>query len=304
VSARQKYSPTGSLALALFHRWEPERLFVIVTVYIDESGTHGSGVTILGGWVGRLGQWATFDPKWRKLLKRSGLTYFHSKTMRGTKGEFKGWTRERKFGFTQEAASIACKNLEFGFTISVNDDAYRDHYVAGNRPREIPLDSPYGLCFRYCLSLIPGFAKDAFGDRELNINFVLESGHKNAGDALRIFDKVKKQPFASVEEQAIVEMLGTISFDDKKTFPGLQAADVNAYSAFQHHTREPLELITLNPETSMQDAKAIQKVPIFNLELREPELKLFKQFILAEIEDKKSRRKNPTPSSFSGGPPS
>jgi hypothetical protein len=163
---------------------------VIVTVYIDESGTHGSGVTILGGWVGRLGQWATFDPKWVKLLKRNGLTYFHSKKMRATKDEFKDWTREHKFAFTQQAASLALKNLEFGFTISVSDEAYEDHYVAGYRPREIPLDSPYGLCFRYCLSLIPGFAKDAFGDRDLDINFVLEAGHKNAGDALRIFNKV------------------------------------------------------------------------------------------------------------------
>ena len=47
--------PTVSLALALFHRLEPERLFVIVSAYIDESGTHGSPVTILGGVVGRLG---------------------------------------------------------------------------------------------------------------------------------------------------------------------------------------------------------------------------------------------------------
>ena len=263
---------------------------MIVTVYIDESGTHGSGVTILGGWVARLGQWATFDPKWAKLLKLNGLTYFHSRRMRGTKDEFKGWTRERKFDFTQQAASLALKSLEFGFTISVSDEAYRDHYIAGQRPREIPLDSPYGLCFRYCLSLIPGFAKDTFGDRELKINFVLEAGHKNSGDALRIFTKVKKQHLPNVEEQEIVKMLGTIAFDDKKKFPGLQIADVNAYSAFQHHTRRPLELITLNPETSMQHAKRIQKVPIFNLELRETELKLFKKFILDEIEDKKTRR--------------
>ncbi|MGD0023194.1 MAG: DUF3800 domain-containing protein [Xanthobacteraceae bacterium] len=300
MSARQP-GPTASLALALFHRWEPERLFVIVSVYIDESGTHGSGLTILGGWVGRLGQWATFDPKWVKLLKRNGLTYFHSKKMRGTKDEFKGWTRERKFGFTQQAASLALKNLEFGFTISVIDKAYQDHYVAGNRPREIPLDSRYGLCFRYCLSLIPGFAKDVFKGRDLDINFILESGHNNAGDAERIFNRVKKQGLTNPAEVEIVRMLNVISFADKMRFPGLQITDVNAYSAFQHYTREPLELVTLNPETSMQDAKHIQKVPIFNLELRETELKQFKQFILAEIEDKKARQKKPMLSSFSSG---
>ncbi len=270
---------------------------MIVTVYIDESGTHEFGVTILGGWVGRLGQWATFDPKWSKLLKRNGLTYFHSKEMRGTKGEFKNWKRERKFEFTQSAANLALKNLEFGFTISVADDAYRDHYIADFRPREIPLDSRYGICFRHCLSLIPGFAKDAFGDRELNINFVLESGAKGSRDSLRIFDKVKRQQLPNAEEQEIVKMLGTIAFDDKKKWPGLQVADVNAYSAYQHHTREPLELVTLDPATCMKDAKRIQKVPVFNLELGETELKMFKNFILEEIAEKKARSKKANPAS-------
>jgi hypothetical protein len=100
---------------------------VIVTVYIDESGTHGSGVTILGGWVGSLGQWAAFDRKWVKLLRRSGLTYFHSRKMRQTKGEFKGWRREQKYAFTQAAADIALKRLKFGFTIALPDAAYREH---------------------------------------------------------------------------------------------------------------------------------------------------------------------------------
>lgn len=292
--------PTGSLALALFHRWEPERLFVIVTVYIDESGTHESGVTVIGGWVGSLAQWYAFDPKWVRLLKRSTLTYFHSRKMRQSKGEFKGWKREQKFAFTQIAAGLALKNLEFGFTIALPDAAYYEHYVAGYRPKEIPLDSRYGLCFRYCLSLIPGFAKDAFKGRDLDINFVLESGHKNAGDAERIFNRVKKQGLTNPAEIEIVKMLNVLSFADKAKFPGLQVADVNAYSAYQHESgARPLEVTTLNPETSMEDAKKLQKVPIFRLELRKEELKMFKQFILDEIKEKKARRKNASPSSTS-----
>jgi ASC-1-like (ASCH) protein len=212
--------------------------------------------------------------------------------MRGTKGEFKGWTRDRKFAFTQQAAALATKNLGFGFAIILPDAAYREHYVSGLRPGEVPLDSPYGLCFRYCLSLIPGFAKDAFGDRELSINFVLESGYKNAGDAERIFYLVKKTRSLNPKEQKIARMLNLISFGDKVKFPGLQVADVNAYSSFQHETRgRPIELVKLNPETSMRDAKRIEKVPIFRLELRETELKMFKQFILDEIEEKNARRK-------------
>jgi hypothetical protein len=279
------------LALALSSLGAREAI-VIVTVYIDESGTHDSGVTIMGGWVGRLGQWARFDPKWRKLLRRNGLTYFHSRKMRQSKAEFKGWKLEKKWAFTQAAAALGWKNLEFGFTIALPDAAYRDHYIAGYRPKEIPLDSAYGLCFRYCLSLIPGLAREAFGDRELTINFVLESGHKNAGDAERIFYRVKTQGLTNPAEIEIVKMLNVISFADKVKFPELQVADINAYSSYQFESgAKKAELVTLEPETCLKEAKKIQKVPVFRLELRETELKTFKQFILDEIKERKARRK-------------
>jgi hypothetical protein len=224
---RQPSGSTASLALALFHRWEPERIFVIVTVYMDESGTHNSGVTILAGWVGRLGQWVTFDAKWKRLLRNNSLTYFHSKKLRGTKGEFKDWKIMQKQAFMATAANIGLKNLEFGFTISLKDEDYDQYYVAGNRPKEVQLDSRYGLCFRFCLGLIPTFAKDAFKGRDLEVHFVLESGHPNFGDAERIFNRVKKSRMPN--ELEIVGMLKTITSGDKVDFPGLQIADVSAY---------------------------------------------------------------------------
>ena len=49
---------------------------MIVTVQIGESGTHGSPVTILGGWVGRLAQWVSFDPKWSGSYV-AGMPYKH-----------------------------------------------------------------------------------------------------------------------------------------------------------------------------------------------------------------------------------
>jgi hypothetical protein len=62
--------------------------FVIVTTYIDESGTRNDAQhIILGGWVGRWGQWYTFNPKWEALLKSNSLTYFLSKEMHHSEGE-------------------------------------------------------------------------------------------------------------------------------------------------------------------------------------------------------------------------
>jgi hypothetical protein len=265
----------------------PERSFVIVTVYIDESGTHGSGVTIMGGWVGRLGQWAKFDPKWRRLLKDNNLTYFHSRMFRHSKGEFKGWKPEQKNNFVDKAKRASLKNLEFGFVISLPDSA------AGYRPREVPLDSSYGLCFRYCLSFVPVLARQAFGRPDLDISFVLESGHQNAGDADRIFHKVKNSRNANPAEREIVGMFRTITFRDKKKFPGLQVADINAYSGYQHELKpDRLQVVELNPDKpTMQAAKKYRQTPVFRFELKENGLRVFKQFILDEIEEKKQRRR-------------
>jgi hypothetical protein len=79
---------------------------------------------------------------------------------------------------------------------------------------------------------IPSLARDAFGDRELEISFVFESGHANLGDAGRIFQKVKRS--TRPNEQEIVGMLKTSTTGDKIDSPGLQIADVIAYNSFQH----------------------------------------------------------------------
>jgi hypothetical protein len=43
----------GELCIAVAHRWEPERLFVIFTAYFDETDTHGPAPTaILAAFLG------------------------------------------------------------------------------------------------------------------------------------------------------------------------------------------------------------------------------------------------------------
>lgn len=272
---------------------------MIVSVYIDESGTHGSPVTILGGWVGRLGQWATFDPKWQRLLKRGHLTYFHSKKLKHTQGEFKGWTVAQKKEFMAAAAKLGTKNLGFGFAIILGEDDYQAHYVAGHRPKEVQLDSRYGLCFRYCLGIIPELAMQTFKQEDLEISFVLESGHVNYGDADRIFSKVKKSRLPN--EQKIIRTLKSLTTGDKIDFPGLQMADVIAYNAFQHATKTPFPTVPLsleNPNDYVARARKLQRVPIYHLRLA-AELKQLKRFSIEEIEEKKARREKLNPSSAS-----
>jgi hypothetical protein len=61
-------TPTKAFSLGIFHDWDPGRLFVILTAYFDESGTHeGCPYTILAAWIGKAGAWHQLDKKWNRL---------------------------------------------------------------------------------------------------------------------------------------------------------------------------------------------------------------------------------------------
>jgi len=93
---------------------------LIVTTYIDEAGTHGTAPhMIMGALVGRLGQWADFDKKWRKMLRRNGISYFHSKKLKHTDGPFKGWSRPKKIALIATASDIQRDTTLFGLSVKI-----------------------------------------------------------------------------------------------------------------------------------------------------------------------------------------
>jgi hypothetical protein len=54
----------GELVGALFHRKAPEVLFMIVTAYIDESGTHEpSPASVMAGYLAETRQWRKFEKR-------------------------------------------------------------------------------------------------------------------------------------------------------------------------------------------------------------------------------------------------
>ncbi len=70
----------AELCIALAHRWEPERIFVVLTAYLDESGTHdGSPVTVMGGMLANALQWTRFEQAFGLIKKRHGFKIFHTK---------------------------------------------------------------------------------------------------------------------------------------------------------------------------------------------------------------------------------
>jgi hypothetical protein len=94
-------SESGFLA-QLVHGDGPLALF---EAYMDESGIHaGSRVCVVAGFVAPNHVCADLEIKWRTVLRKFGVKYFHAKEFAAIdSGQFFGWRAERKQRFISDA---------------------------------------------------------------------------------------------------------------------------------------------------------------------------------------------------------
>lgn len=225
------------LSLALAHRWEPDRLFMFVfTAYLDESGTHdGSPVTVIGGLLARAEQWRGFERGFAQAQKTHGFHVWHSRKFKRRTGDFKGWKPEQCHALYWELAHLTGRGLTDGAVVTLSNADYETYYRAGDKPRRARLDTKYGLCFRLCLfHFLAQVLKRQHRKKLPLLHLVLEAGHKNYGDAERIFFELK----ASLESDGI-HVLRTITKAEKDQCVQLMMADFTAHSEYVLETRRP-----------------------------------------------------------------
>src|SRR5258708_7110725 len=172
-------------------RWridgEPEHIFMIFTAYFDESGTHtGANLSVMAGFVGDARQWRKFEKRVSKLFVRFRVDVFHTIDVRRSDADFEGWTVDRKLEFLDEFQHLVNETLLGGVASVIRQDDYQ-YYSGLSWPRKTRCDSKYGILFRGCLAQIVDLVGHLPSAREPRLNIVLEDGHKNAGDAVRIY---------------------------------------------------------------------------------------------------------------------
>jgi len=260
---------------------------MIITAYIDESGTHdGSPHTIMAGYVAPFGKWIKLEDRWDRMLKRHGVQYFHATEWLQGKKQFKGWTYEQKMQFILEAEKLIKSYVSFGITAKLGNADYEQHYVAGNRPRKPQLDTKYGICFRMILSVLPRMLDDIAKNPSDELHLILEDGHKNAGDAVRIFRMFKDEAPPDISR-----MVNKLSFADKKNTKPLQVADSLAYSAFRVEQTNHIPLIDFDINNGgLRQAKSfIQgKSPVLRVEGTAAVLSEMKESLLAKTAERQA----------------
>jgi hypothetical protein len=195
-----------------------------LTAYFDESGTHDdSPVAAMAGFVGDKRQWAKFEKRVKKLFARYKVSAYHTVDVRRTKADFKGWTVDRKIEFLDEFQYIINETMLGGVAAFIKREDY-DYYGGLTWPKGTRKDSEYGILFRACLSQTIDTVGHLPLMQEPKLRIVLEDGHPNRDDALRIYNWAAGR---IGQHRA----LSGLEVDDKSCLP-LAAADLFAYSAW------------------------------------------------------------------------
>ncbi len=196
---------------------------MLFTAYLDESDTHGPKPNvIMAGFLGSARQWELFERKIRRMQVRYGFKVFHAKDFKAGAGEFRGWSREKSLALLNELAVAIRDGLEEGIAAVLPYDLYQSEYRAPPIPKGMHLDSQYGLCFRMCLVWF--IARLAETKKQHKLHMVIEDGHKNARDTIRIFKETKEE-YAELG----FDVLGYITIAQKTERYPLMIADLQAH---------------------------------------------------------------------------
>jgi hypothetical protein len=232
-----------------------------MTAYLDESGTHGSGAgtVVVGGFISTEAGWAAYERDLDALLKANQIEYFHAKKLRKRSGPFRNFPEADKVLFVTNFFDLIDRHLAYGFAVSLKPKDFLEIYKARKvLPKIIRHDSQYGLCFR--LGIVAAFRFMSQIREEWPLTVVIEGGHKNCGDAVRIFNEMKQEEQHTDRDG----LLGPIVVELKRNCLPLAAADALVHNIFRSKsTGVPIPGTKRFTETTMNQTVPLtrSKVP-------------------------------------------
>lgn len=206
---------------------------MILTSYLDESGTHGGDLSVMAGFLADARQWRKFEKRTAKLFARFRVDIFHTIDVKRTDKDFEGWPVDRKIEFLDEFHHIINETTEMGYAAILLEKDYQ-YYLSLPWPAKARKDARYTLLFRACMAdAIDGILTiDRLKHQsEPRLNVVLESGGPNPGDVTRLYNSFKVRFGADSNK-----ILSGLTFEDKGDCLPLAAADLFAYSVHAAET--------------------------------------------------------------------
>jgi hypothetical protein len=191
---------------------------VKVAGYFDES--EDASTFCLAGWLAPTHHWDPFEKAWQSLVDEYGMPEFHMYDCQARKGFWESWTNPAdRWAVQFRFLDVLTKRpppSPYGSVVAIDLDA---HSTTGSA-------KPWLLAFDHILARMVELQR-AFNWRTADFErlaLVFDEKDEFRARALEMVDRAKAQP-------EYRNVIGSVTFDDSKNQPALQAADLLAYEA-------------------------------------------------------------------------
>jgi hypothetical protein len=194
-----------------------------VTAYLDESGTDDKSTnTVVCASVAKNSSWLKLDSQWRAILRSRGISAFHASEFHNSRGEFKGWTEQRKEDLSKRLMTVIKKEISFFVAHSVVLSEFNK--VA----REFPILhlSPYEMLLPNCIVALGIWMQKH--PRTQGLSIKIEAGQKHGHGGIELLGNSDELGFLWEKER-----ISEISYVSKKDITPFQVSDLVAYELYQ-----------------------------------------------------------------------
>ena len=187
----------------------------------DESGFSDHGYFAMAGFISHDAAWSRFNVLWNDALARHRAPYLHMKEFSGFRGSYEGWTEGQRRSLMADLLAVITNSPMriIGAALKISD------FTRLTRRVQDILDGPYVLCFNQMI-LGTGIHRQLLVPGE-KLDFVYSRQDQFRARMSKMWEKSRQVPEYGKD-------LRTLAFNDMRTTPGLQAADLLVYE-YRHY---------------------------------------------------------------------
>jgi hypothetical protein len=201
----------------------------LYSAFLDERGTHKeSKIVVVAGFISNVTQTEELSEEWKKALNLWGIPMFHMADFESRRGCFEQWTDDQRRDRLNHLLDLMKCYTFNSIAFVVRKKSFDKIFTAKAKRR---VGDAYGIAAIGCWHNLALVAKDQRIDGY--IRFTMEKGCRGVAALKRIHDNESTDP-----GWVKVNRIESLSFQDKRTFLPLQAADIMAYEIYKQAHRQ------------------------------------------------------------------
>jgi hypothetical protein len=202
----------------------------LVTVNFDDSGTHTQASTAVAAcYASTAEQWKEFERNWKDAEQDEHFGVFHMADFAACQKQFKGWSDAKRERVLDRLCRIIRVRARVGVSYGVNKRDY-DEVIQG-KFRNYSGQFHYTYAVRSALAFIRAW-RHAY-ESQSTMQYVFDQMSHGKGELISVMDWAIEQSKKEAKTSGIM-VVGGYSFESKETVVPLQAADILAWTTFQH----------------------------------------------------------------------